>query len=79
MVRIIKSALAAFVALFCLMYALQNIVNLNAAYGFVAAVLTMSDHAVYSSHFGPAITSPALIWAALIVIIALEIIAGLLA
>ncbi len=79
MVRIIKSALAAFVAMFCLMYAMQNIVNLDEAYGFVASVLTMSDQAVYPSHFGPAITSPALIWAALIVIITLEIIAGALA
>ena len=79
MVRMIKSALAAFVALFCLMYAMQNIVNLDEAYGFVAAVLTMSDQTLYPSHFGPAITSPALIWAALIVIITLEVIAGALA
>ena len=79
MIRHIKVALAAFVSLMCLFYAAQNLANLQAAYGFVAYVSGMSDHTAYANHFGPAITSPILIWFMLIVIIGLELLAGLLA
>ena len=77
--RLIKILLAAFVALFCMFYALQNIVNLQAAHGFVAYVASMADHGAYPAHFGPAITSSALTWIMLWIIIALEMGAGLLA
>lgn len=76
--RLIKVALAAFAAFFCLMYAMQNLMNLQAAHGFVALVLGMGGHEAYPGHLGPAIRSPALIWIALIMIIALELLAGLL-
>jgi predicted small integral membrane protein len=79
MMRLIKILLAAFVAIFCIFYALQNIVNLQAAHGFVAYVASMTDHVAYPAHFGPAINSPALTWAMLWIIIALEMGAGLLA
>jgi predicted small integral membrane protein len=79
MMRLIKIILAAFVALFCVFYAVQNIVNLQAAHGFVAYVASMADHTAYPAHFGPAITAPALTWTMLWVIIALELGAGLLA
>lgn len=79
MMRLIKVLLATSVALFCIFYAVQNIVNLQAAHGFVAYVASMADHAAYPSHFGPAITAPALTWTMLIIIIALEMGAGLLA
>ena len=79
MVRLIKVLLALSVALFCLFYAVQNIVNLNAAHGFVAYVASMADHTAYPAHFGPAITAPALTWSMLFIIIALELTAGLLA
>jgi len=75
----IKILLAAFVALFCIFYALQNIVNLQAAHGFVAYVASMADHAAYPAHFGPPVTAPALTWTMLLIIIALEMGAGLLA
>lgn len=78
MIRIIKILLAIFASLFCLMYALQNLVNLQAAYGFVAAMAGMEGHAAYPNHFGPAINSPALIWIMLWIIIGLELLAGLL-
>ena len=77
--RWIKIALAAFVAMFCFFYALQNIVNLEAAYGFVAYVASMADHSAYPAHFGPPISAPALVWAMLCIIIGLELLAGLLA
>lgn len=79
MLRLIKILLAAFVAIFCLFYAIQNIVNLQAAHGFVAYVASMADHDAYPAHFGPAITAPALTWIMLWIIIALEMAAGLLA
>ena len=79
MIRLMKVVLVAFAAFFCLMYALQNLVNLQPAYGFVAAMVQMDGHAAYPSHAGPAISSPLLIWTMLWIIIVLEIAAGLLA
>jgi predicted small integral membrane protein len=79
MIRYIKIALAASASLFCLMYALQNVVNLQAAYGFVAYTVGMVGHELYPVHFGPSITAPAIVWMMLWIIIALEFAAGLLA
>ncbi len=78
MSRMIKIALLAFVSLMCLMYATQNIVNLNAAYFFVSSAVSMVDHNAYPASFGPPIESSFLTWAALAMIIALEVAAGLL-
>lgn len=44
----------------------------------LSAVLTMADQSLYPSHFGPAITSPALINAALWTIISGELLVGIL-
>jgi predicted small integral membrane protein len=79
MIRNLKICLVLFSALLCLMYAGQNLVNLSAAYNFVADVVTMSNHVVYPASFGPAVHSPFLITTMLVVIIVLEIIAGLVA
>lgn len=79
MIRHLKICLAMFVALLCLMYASQNLVNLGAAFNFVADIVSMANQVVYPRSFGPAIHSPALIWIILYIIIALEIGAGLLA
>jgi predicted small integral membrane protein len=78
-IRLLKVALSALIALLCLMYAVQNLVNLDAAFGAVGYVLGMSDHAVYPASFGPAVTHPTLVGAALTMIVALEFGAGLLA
>ena len=77
MIRIIKCVLSLSIALMCTFYALQNLVNLQAAYGFVALMAGMGGHEAYASHFGPAITSPAIIWLILSVIIVSELTAGL--
>jgi predicted small integral membrane protein len=79
MIRLLKCSLAFFVALFCIFYALQNVVNLKAAYGFVALIAGMEGHVAYPNHFGPALSSPALVWIMLWIIILLEFAAGLLA
>ena len=78
-IRYLKIDLATIIALLCLVYAGQNVVNLEAAYQSFAYVMGNVDHAVYTSSFGPSITSPALIWLALIVVVACEFIAGFLA
>lgn len=77
--RILKILLAASVAFFCLMYAIQNLVNLGPAFGFVQLMVGMEGHAAYPSHFGFAVTSRYVIGAMLGLIILLEITAGLLA
>jgi predicted small integral membrane protein len=62
MIRILKVVLALCVALMCSFYALQNVVNLQAAYNFVALMASMEGHVAYPDTFGSSITSPALIW-----------------
>jgi predicted small integral membrane protein len=79
MVRYIKIALAAFAALFCLFYALQNVVNLGPAEWFVGTMAGMEGHEAYPNTFGFAVTSPILVKLMLWIIIIGEIAAGLLA
>ncbi|HSG59610.1 MAG TPA: DUF2165 family protein [Woeseiaceae bacterium] len=79
MVRYLKIALAAFAALFCLFYALQNIVNLGPAEWFVGTMSGMEGHAAYPNTFGFAISSPILVKLMLWIIIIGELTAGLLA
>ena len=78
MVRLLKMILVVCVALQGLFYAVQNIVNLDAAFAAVQAVLSMSDHTWYTNHFGPPVTSEAAVWIALWVIIAGEMLVGVL-
>ena len=73
MIRIAKIILVALVGLQALFYALNNIANWTAAKGFVAGVLPMAGHEAYPEAFGPAITSPGLQLAALVIIVALEL------
>ena len=79
MIRLIKTAIAAFIALFCLFYAFQNLMNLQAGHGFVGYMTSMADHVGYPNHFGPPITSPAVVWIMFFMIIAGELLAGGLA
>jgi len=77
MIRNIKILLSLCVAAMCLIYAGQNLVNLQQAHGAVAYVLGNVDHQVYPNSIGPTITSSALVWVGVFIIIALEITAGL--
>ena len=77
--RFLKAAFVFFIGVMALVYALQNIVNIKAAYAVVGAVLGMENHEYYASGLGPAITSSVLVWLAVATIIASEIAAGVLA
>jgi len=78
-IRQIKVIFVVIIALVCLAYAVQNVVNLDAAYQSFVYVMGNTDHTVYTSSFMPAISSPALIWAVLVVVVGCEFLAGLLA
>lgn len=78
-VRLIKIILVLIISLQALVYATQNMVNLDAAYATVAYVISNKDHAAYPNSFTPAITNPILIWIAVATIIAVEYAAGLMA
>lgn len=77
--RYLKIALVFFVGVMALVYALQNVVNIEAAVAVVGAVLGMENHEYYASSLGPAIKSPALVWLAVATIVLAEIAAGVLA
>lgn len=79
MIRYIKIALAAFAALFCIFYAIQNMANLGPAEWFVGTMSGMEGHEAYPNTFGFAVTSPALVKLMLWIIILLELAAGVLA
>ena len=78
-IRQIKIIFVAVIALLCLVYAGQNVANIEAAYQSFAYVLGNVDHTVYASSFIPSITNPALIWVALVIVVGSEFLAGLLA
>ncbi len=78
-IRYIKIALVIFASLQALIHATQNIVNIKMAYQSVAYVMGGTDHTVYTSSMFPTITTPALIWMALIVILFFEYATGLVA
>jgi len=78
-IRYLKTVLTAAVALMGVLYALQNLANLDEAFFAVAHVLRMEGQEVYPRSLGPAVTAPALIWIALGVIIMTEFAIGFLA
>ena len=78
-IRLLKIAFVVSIALMCLFYAAQNIVNLEACYQAFAYLLGAADHQVYRHSVVPAVENPLLVWLALCVVIALEVAAGALA
>lgn len=78
-IRHLKIAFVVSISLMCLFYAGQNVVNLSACYQAFAYVLGAADHQIYPDSIMPAIESPAVIWLVLVLVIALEFAAGLLA
>ena len=77
--RMLKIILVDFVALLALLFAAQNVVNLEAAKAVVGIVLSMDGHEYYAKSLGPAVTNPVLVWIAVWTIIGMEVLAGLLA
>ena len=78
-IRMLKIVLTIFVSLLGIFYATQNMFNIDAAYSVISTVASMEGHNYYSNAFGPAITSPFLIYITLALIIAGEFLVGLLA
>ncbi len=78
-IRMLKIVLTIFVSLLGIFYATQNIVNFDTVYGFISAVASMEGANFYTNAFGPAITSPLLIYITMALIIAGEYLVGLLA
>lgn len=76
--RILKSLLVLFIGLHALIYALQNIANLDAAYGALSYVLSGADHEVYPQTFFFNLDNAAVHWLALALVIAGEIAIGVL-
>ena len=79
LLRYLKVDFVVLIALLCLFYAGQNVANLSACYGAFEYVLGSSDHVVYANSIFPAIESPAIIWAVLIIVVGFEFAAGLFA
>ena len=77
-IRILKIVLVVCVGLQALIYAIQNMVNLDAAFGAVAYVFSMADHVAYPDHLGPPVTWAPLVWLALCTIIVAETLVGVL-
>ncbi|TRW48400.1 DUF2165 domain-containing protein [Aliidiomarina halalkaliphila] len=77
--RLVKTILALFIGLMCVFYALQNVANINEAHFFMGYVLGNVGHEVYPNTFAFGVTSGAVAWVALTIVIALELLAGFLA
>lgn len=73
----IKILLTLALSFLCLFYAIQNIVNIDAVYGVMSAVMGMDGHQYYPQTFAFNITQPGLIWFAAALVIAAELSAGL--
>ncbi len=78
-IRLLKIVFVAFISLLCLFYAAQNVANLDACYQAFAYVLGAVDHQVYPDSIIPALQSPVVIWLVLVLVVALEFVAGLVA
>ncbi len=78
-IRNLKSVFVILISLLALVYALQNIVNLQACHAAFVYVMSNADHKAYAESFGPAVSSPVLTWLALVFVIGGELAAGLLA
>jgi len=76
MLRIIKVLLVLFIGLHALIYALQNLANLNEAHQALGYVLSNMDHDVYPNSMFFAVTSPTLHWGALWLVILGEFAVG---
>jgi len=75
--RTIKILLALNMSLLCLVYVTQNFFNLDSTFAALSYVLGNTDHAVYPTSFGPTLTSPGVVWVAVVVVLAFESASGL--
>jgi predicted small integral membrane protein len=78
MLRILKVLLVLFIGLHALIYALQNVANLEAAHTALGYVLSNADHEVYSNTMFFAVANPMVHWVALWLVIVGELAVGAL-
>ena len=76
MLRILKTTLVLLIGLHALIYALQNLANLEQAHAALGYVLSNEGHEVYPSSLFFAVTSPLLHWGALWLVILGELSIG---
>lgn len=76
MFRILKSLLVLFIGLHALIYALQNVANLDAAHAAVGYVFSGADHVAYPETLFFHVGDPTLHWVVLAIIIAGELAIG---
>lgn len=79
MLRMLKVLLVLFIGLHALIYALQNMANLEEAHAALGYVLSNADHAAYPDTMFFAVASPLVHWAALWLVILGEVAIGALA
>jgi predicted small integral membrane protein len=77
-IRYLKMILLICISLLGLLFAIQNLANLDQAYASLAYVMSNQDHVAYPNSAFPAITSPVLIWMALGAVLLGEFGAGFL-
>lgn len=77
-IGLLKISIAACAGIMATLYAVQNILNIEQAYGYVAFAFSQQGHEAYPFGLIPPITAAPLIWLALGIIISLEFAAGLL-
>jgi len=78
MVRYLKVFLVLFIGLHALIYALQNLANLEQAHAALGYVLSSTDHQVYPHTMFFAVANPTVHWAALGLVIIGELAVGAL-
>ena len=76
MLRLVKILLVLLIGLHALIYALQNLANLDQAHAAIGYVLSNTGHEVYPSTFFFAVTSPAIHWLVLGLVIVGEFVIG---
>jgi predicted small integral membrane protein len=76
MLRIIKILLVLLIGLQALIYALQNLANLDQAHAAIGYVLSNTGHEVYPNTFFFSVTNPAVHWLVLTLVIVGELAIG---
>lgn len=77
MFRLLKVFLVLFIGLQALLYALQNVANLEEALGAISYVLSNQQHTIYPNTMFFSVTAPALHWAVLATVLAGETSVGI--
>ena len=78
MIILLKCLVALCVAGMAGLYAIQNLVNIEAAHGFVSLMLSQADAPAYPSSLVPKISSGAVAWLVLAIIVATELACAIL-